>query len=61
MELAQALARMPIEEVARIVRETDDFKLNCNLVIIDFLVRHGYIGPENPKYLEIVQGLHERL
>ena len=52
---------MPLAEVARIVRETDDFKLNCNLVIIDFLIRHGVVGPETTDYLEIVQGLHERL
>jgi 8-oxo-dGTP pyrophosphatase MutT (NUDIX family) len=49
---------LPLEEVARIVRETDEFKLNCNLVIIDFLVRHGVIGPDDPDYLAIVTGLH---
>ncbi len=49
---------LPLEEVARIVHETDEFKLNCNLVIIDFLVRHGVIGPDDPDYLEIVTGLH---
>lgn len=49
------------DEVAHIVKETDDFKLNCNLVIIDFLIRHGALGPEDPDYLEIVEGLHERL
>lgn len=48
---------IPIERVAEIVRDTDDFKLNCNLVIIDFLVRHGVLTPEHPDYLEIVQRL----
>jgi 8-oxo-dGTP pyrophosphatase MutT (NUDIX family) len=48
---------LPIEEVARIVRETDDFKLNCNLVIIDFLIRHGFLPPEHPDYLSMVSGL----
>ena len=48
---------MPIEKVAKIVRETNEFKLNCNLVIIDFLVRHGYIGVEDEDYVEIVKGL----
>jgi 8-oxo-dGTP pyrophosphatase MutT (NUDIX family) len=52
---------LPVEEVARIVRETDEFKLNCNLVIIDFLVRHGVLGPDHPEYLAITQELHERL
>ena len=48
---------LPIEEVARIVRETDDFKLNCNLVIIDFLIRHGLLPPYHEDYLSLVSGL----
>jgi 8-oxo-dGTP pyrophosphatase MutT (NUDIX family) len=48
----------PIEAVASRVRDTDEFKLNCNLVIIDFLVRHGLIAPEHPDFLDIVGGLH---
>ncbi len=52
---------MPVEEVAEIVRETNDFKLNCNLVIIDFLLRHGVLGPEHPEYLALAQGLHEKI
>jgi 8-oxo-dGTP pyrophosphatase MutT (NUDIX family) len=50
---------MAIEEVAAIVRDTERFKFNCNLVIIDFLVRHGLIGPDEPDYVAIVQGLHQ--
>jgi len=52
---------LPLEQVAQIVRETDDFKLNCNLVIIDFLVRHGFIGPERSDYLDILSGLRPPL
>ena len=48
---------MPVKEVAEIVRTTNDFKTNCNLVIIDFLVRHGFITDEDEEYIEIVQGL----
>ncbi len=48
---------LPLEEVARLVRETDEFKLNCNLVVIDFLVRHGFLQPDHPEYLELVLGL----
>jgi len=47
----------PVEQVMETVRETDEFKLNCNLVIIDFLVRHGYISQNSPDYLQIIQGL----
>jgi 8-oxo-dGTP pyrophosphatase MutT (NUDIX family) len=48
---------MPIADVAHIVKTTNDFKPNCNLVIIDFLVRHGLICVEEEDYIEIVQGL----
>ncbi|MCU7906519.1 MAG: DUF4743 domain-containing protein [Candidatus Thiodiazotropha sp. (ex Epidulcina cf. delphinae)] len=52
---------LPVMEVARLVSETDEFKLNCNLVVIDFLVRHGIINPETPHYSDLVQGLHENI
>jgi len=48
---------MPVEEVAYIVKTTNEFKPNCNLVIIDFLVRHGFIVEEDEDYIEIVQRL----
>ncbi len=51
----------PIEEVMARVRDTDDFKINCNLVIIDFLIRHGLIGPAEPDYLDLIQGLRSPL
>jgi len=51
----------PVEQVMETVRESDDFKLNCNLIIIDFLVRHGYISQDEPDYLQIVQGLRSPL
>ncbi len=53
----EAFYLMPVEEVLAIVRDTEEFKLNCNLVITDFLIRHGYLTPETPDYLEILHGL----
>jgi 8-oxo-dGTP pyrophosphatase MutT (NUDIX family) len=50
---------LPIDEVAAIVRDTDEFKFNCNLVVIDFLVRHGVLGPDDPDYLTIVAELRQ--
>ncbi|MHA1537178.1 MAG: DUF4743 domain-containing protein [Alphaproteobacteria bacterium] len=47
----------PIEKVMQSVAETEDFKFNCNLVIIDFLIRHGLIAPDRPDYLAIAGGL----
>ncbi|CAA7611960.1 NTP pyrophosphohydrolase including oxidative damage repair enzyme [Candidatus Terasakiella magnetica] len=49
---------MPIAEVARRVRDGDDFKFNVNLVITDFLIRHGLISPDQePDYVDLVAGL----
>ena len=47
----------PVERVMETVADGAEFKFNCNLVCIDFFVRHGLIGPESPEYLEIVRGL----
>ncbi len=48
---------LPIEDVARLVRDSDEFKLNVNAVIIDLLVRHGYFAPDVPGYERLVHGL----
>ncbi|TNF99520.1 MAG: NUDIX domain-containing protein, partial [Gammaproteobacteria bacterium] len=50
---------LPLDEVIALVRDTNEFKLNCNLVIIDFLIRHGLISPEEPDYQQLVNGLHQ--
>ena len=49
----------PIGRVMACVRDTDDFKFNCGPVVIDFLIRHGVITPDNePDYLTLARGLH---
>ena len=54
-----AFELMPLHDVLRLVRTTDRFKFNVNLVIIDFAIRHGMITPSNEKDFEaIVSGLH---
>jgi 8-oxo-dGTP pyrophosphatase MutT (NUDIX family) len=55
----ESFALLPLDEVARLVSETDEFKLNCNLVVIDFLIRHGWLDPEAPVYLPLVHGLRQ--
>ena len=52
---------LPLSEVAAIVHETDEFKLNCNLVVIDFLIRHGWLEPHSPEYVSLVLGLRRPL
>mmetsp|Transcript_21147 Transcript_21147/g.47941 ORF Transcript_21147/g.47941 Transcript_21147/m.47941 type:complete len:289 (-) Transcript_21147:240-1106(-) len=37
---------------------TDPIKPNCNLVIADFMLRHGFVGPDDgPAYFDVVKGL----
>lgn len=55
----QAFYLLDIEQIIELVKNTEEFKTNCNLVVIDFLIRHGFITPENtPAYLSLIQGLH---
>jgi len=51
----------PVEQVLAVMREGKAFKLNCNLVIIDFLLRHGFLGPDRKDYLSLATGLHTPL
>ncbi|KAG8367397.1 hypothetical protein BUALT_Bualt16G0067700 [Buddleja alternifolia] len=48
---------VPVTHVANIIRNTQLYKENCNLVIIDFLFRHGYIKPEAFGYLKLLKSL----
>lgn len=54
----EAFHLWPIEQVMEVVSDTTEFKFNCSLVIIHFLIRRGLISPEDPDYLDIVLGLH---
>ena len=46
--------------VIEILRETDDFKFNVNLVLIDFLARHGLLDPDKePDYAALIRGLRQ--
>jgi hypothetical protein len=49
--------QMPAARALRLVDETDEFKFNVNLVIIDFTIRHGILTPGHPDYLKLIRGL----
>ena len=53
----EAFMRLPVREVAHLMATTTDYKENCNLVIIDFLIRHAYLTPDMPGYLRLLAGL----
>lgn len=48
---------LPAGEVMARIDEGFSFKFNCPLVLIDFFIRHGLIGPEHPDYLALLHGL----
>ncbi len=50
----------PLERVIQELSETSNFKFNVAFVVIDFLIRHGFVGPEDPDYLDLVHALRRR-
>lgn len=56
MERFELLA---LEDIAEAIRTTDTYKFNVNLVVLDFMIRHGVLDPDTcPDYAAIVAGLH---
>ena len=53
----EAFYLWPIGRVVEVLSESDDFKFNCALVAIDFLVRHGLLEPDAPHYEAVLRGL----
>lgn len=57
---AEEFKLMDLDEVLQRMKD-GEFKPNCTLVVIDFLIRHGHITPENEEnYLEITSRIHRR-
>ena len=53
---------LPAAEVMRLVRETERFKFNSALALIDFFIRHGLLGPDTePDYETIADRLRTTL
>jgi isopentenyldiphosphate isomerase len=50
----------PVQRVFETVRDTTEFKYNCNLVLIDFFVRHGMLSADDPEFMPILEGLRSR-
>ncbi|OWJ55844.1 DUF4743 domain-containing protein [Inquilinus limosus] len=55
----ESFARRPLAAVLEQLRDTEDFKFNVALVIIDLAIRRGIVGPEEPDYLALCRGLRE--
>jgi 8-oxo-dGTP pyrophosphatase MutT (NUDIX family) len=48
---------IPVSELIHRLRSSDEFMYDIALVLIDFLVRHGFVGPEDIEYLPLLAGL----
>jgi hypothetical protein len=47
----------PLARVKEVLAGGDDFLFDVALSLIDFLIRHGVVGPDDPDYIEIAEGL----
>ena len=48
---------IPVSELIHRLRSSDEFMYDISLVLIDFLIRHGFIGPDDIDYLPLIAGL----
>ncbi len=48
-----AFTLMPLPQVADLIRNTDKFKFNCPMVIVDFMMRHGAITQQDAEHEEL--------
>lgn len=48
---------MELDEVRHILAAGEDFKFNVALVVIDFMIRHGHLAPDDPDYSELALGM----
>lgn len=48
----------PLAEVLARVRDSDDFKFNVNLVLMDFFLRHGALDPKDPEIAALARRLY---
>jgi hypothetical protein len=47
----------PLARVKDVLSQGDDFLFDVALSLIDFLIRHSVVGPADPDYIEIAEGL----
>ena len=57
----ESFALLPLSEAYRIVRDTDAFKFNVNLVLIDLFLRTGLIDPCSTQGMALRTGLDRGL
>jgi hypothetical protein len=48
---------LPVTELIDRLKSADDFSYDVAVVLVDFLIRHGFVGPEDPDFLDLVAQL----
>jgi len=55
------MIKAAVDEVMQVIHDCEDFKRNCNLIILDFLFRHDLLNPQEKDYTDLVSSLHKQL
>jgi hypothetical protein len=50
---------IPVGDLIDRLRTADEFSYDVALVQLDFLIRHGFVGPEDPEFLELIANLRQ--
>lgn len=51
----------PMDELLQRLADTQDFKFNSAVVVVDFAIRHGLIAPDHPDYVALQAGMNRPL
>jgi len=52
-----AFMLIPVGELIERLKSADEFSYDVALVLIDFLIRQGFVGPDDPDFLELIANL----
>jgi hypothetical protein len=53
----EAFLLIPVSELIDRLKSADDFSYDVAVVLIDFLIRHGFVGPTDGDFLELISEL----
>jgi hypothetical protein len=53
----EAFLLVPVSELIDRLKTADDFSYDVAVVLVDFLIRHGFVGPTDPDFLELIAAL----
>jgi hypothetical protein len=53
----EAFLLVPVSELIDRLKSADDFSYDVAVVLVDFLIRHGFVGPTDPDFLELIAEL----